>query len=154
MIWTPFSFFEGRWQGTGGGQPGKSDYERSYEFILSGKFLFVRNKSSYPPQEQNPQGENHEDWGILSYDRGRNTYVYRQFHQEGFVNQYVLEQHSPDYKEFSFVSESIENIPAGWRAKESYRVISPAEFIETFQLAAPGRDFELYTECHLQKSKP
>ncbi|HSB66297.1 MAG TPA: hypothetical protein VLD65_06945 [Anaerolineales bacterium] len=151
MMWTPLEFLAGGWQGTGGGEPGMGDYKRSYEFILNNKFLFVRNMSTYPPQEQNPQGEIHEDWGIFSYDKNREKFVYRQFHKEGFVNQYVLEGHSPDFKEFSFISESIENIPSGWRARESYQVLSPEELIETFELAAPGKDFEQYTQCHLKK---
>jgi len=61
-MWTPFNFFIGTWQGTGTGQPGTSQVERTYEFVLSGKFLQVRNKSTYLPQEQNPKGEVHEDW--------------------------------------------------------------------------------------------
>ncbi len=151
MNWTPFEVFVGTWQGTGGGQPGTADYTRSYEFILNHKFLLVRNQSTYPPQEQNPQGEIHEDWGLLSLDKARETFIFRQFHSEGFVNQYFLERHSPDFTEFSFISEAIENIPSGWRARESYRILSPDEFIETFELAGPGRDFELYSSCHLRK---
>jgi len=154
MDWKALEFFVGKWQGTGSGQPGTGDYERSYEFILNQKFLFVKNQSIYPPQERNPQGETHQDWGIISLDKGRDTFVYRQFHKEGFVNQYILERFSPDNKEFSFISESIENIPSGWRARESYRILSPDEFIETFELAEPGKEFELYTQCHLKKCNP
>ncbi len=150
-MWTPLEFLAGNWHGTGSGQPGSGQYERTYEFILNHKFLHVRGKSTYPPQEQNPNGEVHEDWGFISYDKGRKTFVYRQFHVEGFVNQYIMEHISQDGKEFVFVSEAIENIPSGWRAKESYKVISPGEFIETFELAEPGKDFELYTQCHLWK---
>jgi hypothetical protein len=58
----------------------------------------------------------------------------------------MMEHISQDGKEFVFISESIENIPPGWRGKESYNVISPDEFIETFELAEPGKDFELYTQ--------
>ena len=151
MSLKPFEFLVGKWQGQGGGQPGTGVYERSYEYILNNQFIFVKNKSTYPAQEQNPTGEIHEDWGFISYDKVKGTYILRQFHQEGFVNQYVLDLHSTDFQEFSFVSESIENIPAGWRARESYRILSPTEFIETFELAAPGKDFERYTECHLTK---
>ena len=150
-MWTMLNFLVGNWQGTGSGQPGSGHYERTYEFILNHNFLHVRSKSTYPPQKQNPSGEVHEDWGFISYDKGRKIFVYRQFHVEGFVNQYVMEHISQDGKEFVFVSESIENIPPGWRAKESYNVISPDEFIETFELAEPGKDFELYTQCHLRK---
>jgi hypothetical protein len=153
-MWTAFEFLAGSWRGRGGGQPGMGEYERSYEFILGSKFLYVRNKSTYPPQELNPTGETHEDWGFISYDKRRDRFVYRQFLQEGFVNHYVLDQHTPDFKEFSFESESIENIQPGWRAKESYQVLSPVEFIETFELAAPGKEFKLYTQCHLKKCAP
>ena len=147
--WTIFTSLVGEWHGPGGGQPGQGHYERSYALILNDMFIQVRNKSVYPPQQQNPTGEIHEDWGFISYDKQRSTYVYRQFHREGFVNQYILEPVSEDSRIYVFSSEAIENIPAGWRAKETYRVISPDEFTETFELAAPGKEFEKYTECHL-----
>ncbi len=154
MDWKVLEFFVGKWQGSGGGQPGTGDYERTYEFILDNHFLLVRNTSTYPPQAQNPKGETHHDLGLISLDKARHTFVFRQFHSEGFVNQYVLESSSPGFTEFSFVSEAIENIPSGWRARESYRILSPAEFIETFELAEPGKGFELYTECRLKKCGP
>jgi len=62
-MWTPFNYFIGSWQGSGQGQAGDSRVERKYEFVLNGKFLSVRNKSTYDPQEKNPKGEVHEDWG-------------------------------------------------------------------------------------------
>jgi hypothetical protein len=63
--------FEGRWRGEGKGQPGKSTVERNYEFVLRDKYLNVRNVSLYLPQEKNPKGEKHEDWGMFSYDAAR-----------------------------------------------------------------------------------
>ncbi|MHC4141745.1 MAG: hypothetical protein ACYSUF_07675 [Planctomycetota bacterium] len=57
--WQPLRFFAGRWEGTGEGRWGHSTVEREYEFVLGGKFLFARNKSVYPPQEKNPEGEVH-----------------------------------------------------------------------------------------------
>ncbi len=147
--WTTFNFLIGDWHGTGSGQPGQGQYDRSYERVLNDMFISVRNKTTYPAQEQNPGGEAHEDWGIISYDKTRKTFVFRQFHGEGFVNQYILDSISDDSHTFVFVSESIENIPVGWRAKESYQVISQDEFIETFELAPPGKGFELYSTCHM-----
>jgi len=38
-----------------------------------------------------------------------------------------------------FTSEAIENIPAGWRARETYVVTGPDEFEEVFELAEPGK---------------
>ncbi len=150
-MWTTLNFLVGNWRGTGFGQPGSGQYERTYEFILNQKFLHVRSKSTYPPQKQNPNGEVHEDWGFFSYDKGRKTFVYRQFHVEGFVNQYVVEHLSQGGTEIVFVSETIENIPTSWRAKETYQVISPDEFIETFELAEPGKDFKVYIKSHLRR---
>jgi hypothetical protein len=150
-VWLPLRFMIGTWSGTSEGQPGKGKYERSYELVLNKKFIEVRNKSSYSPSPQNPKGEVHEDQGFISYDRSRKTFVMRQFHIEGFVNQYKIESISPDGKTIVFISESIENIPPGFRAKETYQVISENEFTETFELAEPGKDFELYSKATLKK---
>jgi hypothetical protein len=151
-VWAPFNFFAGSWQGSGNGKPGQSQVERVYEFVLNGQFLHARSTSLYPPQEKNPKGEQHQDWGLISYDQARSTFVLRQFHVEGFVNQYVLEQMSEDGQTISFVTESIENIPSGWRAKETYQILDPDTFVERFELAAPGKEFELYSESRLTRA--
>jgi hypothetical protein len=119
-MWTNLKFLIGSWRGIGSGQAGSSNVARSYQLILNEKFLEVRNKSTYPPQSQNPQGEVHEDLGLISYHEARKAFVFRQFHIEGFVNQYVMDYLAPDGRTIVFTSESIENIPAGWRARESY----------------------------------
>jgi hypothetical protein len=152
-VWEPLKFFVGSWEGTGKGQPGSSKVEREYQLVLGDKFLQVKNKSVYPPQKENPKGEVHEDWGLFSYDRDRKQFVLRQFHIEGFVNQYRLDRPAPDAKTFTFVTESIENIASGWRARETYTIVNANEFIETFELAAPGKEFEVYTETHFKRKK-
>jgi hypothetical protein len=151
-VWEPLKFFVGAWEGTSEGQPGQGTYAREYQFALNGKFLHVKNKSTYAPQEKNPKGEVHEDWGMFSYDRARQKFVLRQFHVEGFVNQYVAETLG-DGKTFSFVSESIENISAWSRARETYRILNADEFTETFELASPGKEFEIYSEANLKRKK-
>jgi len=52
-----------------------------------------------------------------------------------------------------FISESIENIPAGFLAKETYHIINNDEFTETFELAEPGKEFELYSKAVLKRAK-
>jgi hypothetical protein len=79
--------------------------------------------------------------------------VWRQFHIEGFVNEYTLDSVSADGKSLEFVSVRIENIAPGWRAKESYHVLSTSELEQTFSLAAPGKDFEVYAQSHLKRVK-
>lgn len=144
-IQNPVKYFIGNWQGTGEGQPGKGQYERSYQFILNKKFIEVKNKATYQPTGKNPKGEVHEDIGYISYDKYKKTFILRQFHNEGFVNQYQADSISGDGKTIVFLSEAIENIPAGWRARETYRIVSENEFTETFELAAPNGNFEVYT---------
>lgn len=151
--WAPFRFFIGSWKGTGKGQPGISQLERQYQFILNDKYIQVSHKSAYAPQERNPKGEIHDDLGFFSYDRGRKQFVFRQFHVEGFVNQYKSESVSEDGKVMVFISEGIENIPPGWKARETYRVLSADEFTETFELAEPGKEFAIYSENHFKRQK-
>lgn len=150
-IWQPLRVLAGQWEGTAKGEPGDGTAEREYRFALRNKFLEVNNKSTYPAQTKNPKGEIHEDRGFMSYDKQRKKFVLRQFHGEGFVNQYVLTSLSPDGKTIVFETESIENIPAGWRARETYRILGENEFVETFELAEPGKEFSVYSENHFKR---
>jgi hypothetical protein len=89
---------------------------------------------------------------MISFDKGRKKFVLRQFHVEGFVNQFVMTS-SDDGKTIVFTSESIENIPPGFRARETYKIVGPEEFIEVFEIAEPGKDFEVYSENHFKRKK-
>ena len=144
------TFLIGRWEGTSEGRPGKGTVRREYAPALNGRFIRVRNRNEYPPQEKNPKGEIHEDEGFISFDRARKKLVYRQFHVEGFVNQYV-EDGEPSSGKVVFTSESIENIPSGWRARETYVVHGPGEIEEIFELAESGKPFEVYSRARLKK---
>lgn len=149
--WEPLRNLVGIWEGTGSGQPGVSRIQREYRLVLNDKFLQVQNTSTYDPQPKNPKGEVHQDWGMMSFDKSRKKFVFRQFHVEGFVNQYVMT--STDAKTIVFTSESIENIPAGFRARETYKTLGPDEFTEVFEIAEPGKEFELYSEAHFKRKR-
>jgi hypothetical protein len=151
--WEPLRFFVGKWAGTGKGQPGASTVEREYKFTLSDKFLQAGHKSIYAPQEKNPKGEVHEDLGFFSYDRRRKQIIFRQFHVESFVIHYVLASVSADGKTLVFDSESIENIPAGYKARETYKILSENEFTETFEISEPGKEYEVYSENRFKRKK-
>ncbi len=152
-IWKPLRTLVGVWEGRGSGQPGVSRIQREYRLVLNDKFLQVQNKSTYDPQPKNPNGEVHEDWGMMSFDKARKKFVLRQFHVEGFVNQYVMSSSSADGKTIVFTSENIENIPTGYRARETYKIVGPDEFLEIFEIAEPGKEFELYSEGHFRRQK-
>lgn len=150
-LWVPLRSLVGSWEGTVKGQPGAGNVELEIQFVLNGRFLQVKNRTTYPSQEKNPKGEEHQDWGLISYDRTRKAFVFRQFHVEGFVNQYVMDPIPPDGKRFIFRSETIENIPAGWRTRETYRILNASEFVATFELAGPWKDYEIYSESRLKR---
>jgi hypothetical protein len=50
-----------------------------------------------------------------------------------------------------FVSEAIENISPGYRARETYTILSDDEFTERFEIAEPGKEFEPYSEARLRR---
>lgn len=152
-LWLILKPLIGEWAGEGGGEPGKGKYERSYRFILNSNFIEIKNRSTYPPSSNNPKGEVHEDIGYFSYDRARKKFKLRQFHIEAFVNTFVMDSISADKKNLVFVSEDIENIPKGFRARETYRFLRENEVEETFEIAEPGKDFEVYTKVRLIRLK-
>lgn len=149
--WAAVRFLVGSWEGTSQGRPGKAAVRREYRFVLRDQFLEARSTSTYPPQPNNEKGEVHEDVGFFSYDGGRKALVLRQFHVEGFVNQYREDQPAAAGV-VSLTSDAIENIPAGWRARETYVVLGPDEFEETFELSEPGKSFEVYSRARLKRT--
>jgi hypothetical protein len=51
-----------------------------------------------------------------------------------------------------FISEAIENIPKGLRAREAY-IVGDNALTEVFNLAEPGKSFEPYTKAVLTRKK-
>lgn len=143
--WAPIRFLEGEWTGKSTGEPGAGSVRRSYEFALKNRYLHERNVSVY-------EKETHEHWSFFSYDRGRKRLVFRQFHQEGFVIQYVFDAEASTATKVVFVSESIENLDR-WRARETYDVKSADEVVETFEIAGPSADFKVYSTTTLKRVK-
>ena len=59
------------------------------------------------------------------------------------MNQYVLDP-SSTVDRVVFVSESIENIPQGFRARETYVFTRSDQVEEIFEMAEPGKDLKVY----------
>jgi len=148
--WTALRVFEGEWGGTTSGKPGKGSTSREYRFELNGKFLSQRDQSVYEPASKTGKPLIHEDLGFFSYDADLKKVVWRQFHSEGYVNEYVLNSVSADGKSLEFVTTRIENLP-GFRAKKIYRILSSDEIEEKFFLSPPGQDFSEYTVSRLKR---
>jgi hypothetical protein len=151
-MWGPFRFFFGEWSGNGEGEPGISRSDRDYSLVLHDRFIQIRNRAVYEPQEKNPEGEVHEDLGLLSFDKRRGMHVLREFHVEGFVNQYLIDTTEVGKARIVMTSEAIENIAPGWRARTTYEILSDDEFREEFDLAGPGKDWEPYSATNFKRS--
>lgn len=154
--WGPLARLIGSWEGRGTGRWGESSVRIEHEPVLEGYFLQGRIHSVYEPQEKNPEGEVHENWDLYSYDRDRGRWVMRQFHTEGFVNTYVLDEAASRDDRLVFVTEHIENIAtligAGWRARQTLHFLNDDEYVEIFDLAGPGQEFQTYIETRFRRS--
>ena len=149
--WQPVRFLIGRWTGTVQGEAGNGTVTRSYELTLGGQFIEERNVSTYPAQQKNRKGEVHEHRSFISYDRRRQRLVLRQFHQEGFVNTYVLNATESTGNLLVFDSESFENLDSAYTARETYEIYSNDEFVETFEVAEPGKSLDLYSRTRFTR---
>jgi hypothetical protein len=152
--WAPVRMFVGDWEGTAAGKAGDGTVKRRYEFVLGERFLHEKNTSTYPPQERNKKGEVHEHWSFTSYDKARKALVLRQFHVEGFVNQFSMSAEKSAPTKLVFESDGFENFSHKWRARETYEIAGPDEFTETFELAAPDKPFEVYSTNRFRRVRP
>lgn len=122
--------------------------------MIHGKFLHFCNISRFEPQERNPEGETHEDWGFFSYDGNRKRIVLRQFFIEGFVIRYVLASEDESEGRMVFVSEDVENAPPGFRARYIITRASSDRFEEVFEIANPGADFSELIRNNWTRDQP
>jgi hypothetical protein len=142
--WEPFNFLIGKWEGSGTGKFGESKIEREYEYLMGGTYIIGKNKSTYEEQEKNPKGEIHDHWDIISYNKVKAKYVFRQFHAEDITNTFSLDSLNAAQGILEFESVWIENFIEGWKAKEVYKILNENEFVEIFYLAAPGKEYAEY----------
>ena len=70
---------------------------------------------------------------------------------EGFVNQYLMEPGATTDR-LVFISESLENIPTGFRARETIVFIG-ADRLEEIEVAEPGKESEIYSRSRLARAR-
>jgi hypothetical protein len=134
----------GEWRGVGQGDPGISGSERHIDSFLDGKFIRAEGRSVYLKQEKNPKGEIHSELDIWSYDRARSIIVLRQFDTLGFVGTYVHDQDASAQDRWVLVSETLENVPKGWKARYVITRKSDDEYHEQLELDPDGKGFKPY----------
>jgi hypothetical protein len=62
------------------------------------------------------------------------------------VNQYVLENRDTGNRPFVFVTEAIENISPGRRARTTCEILGENRFRETFDLAGPEQEWACFID--------
>jgi hypothetical protein len=148
--WESWRPLVGIWEGESQGKPGKGSVMLEVSFVLNNRFLKLATTADY--RDEKGGSEHHEDFGFVSFDRGRSKFVFRQFHAEGFVNHYTLTSEPKADLKIELTSESCENTPTGWKARETYRISGDA-LHHTFDLAPPDRPFERYITATLKRRK-
>ena len=146
------SFILGEWKGTGSGFGNeKSKIESSFQLIMDGKYIEVKNESRFEPTETKPEGEYHIDKGFISYDRTRKALVFRQFNNEGYVNQYILNDSVSNDSSLIFETESIENFVPDGKARWTIKKISETRIETTFDVSFPNNGFTCFGKNTLEK---
>jgi len=145
-------FIIGNWNGSGQGFGNStSTISASYHFIMDNKYIEVKHESIFKPTENNPKGEHHVDSGIISYDTSRNKTIYRQFNNEGYVNQYVLKSELSTATKLIFETENIENFVPGGKARFTIQKISENEIETIFDVSFPNKEYSCFGTNKLKK---
>jgi len=146
--WAPLKLLAGTWEGEIDGKLGTGKGLRRYELIMGDRFLLCRHLSVRLPQEKSPQGDQHEELGIFSYDSERNTIVFREFMSEGVVVRSACEVEG---MKVVCTSEAVESGP-GIRSRLTLEITDRYRFTEVYELAWPGQDLEHYFTNHWTRS--
>ena len=138
------SFVLGNWTGSGSGFGNdKSKIESSFQLIMDSNYIEVVNESKFEPTEKNPEGEHHIDKGFISYDKSRNAIICRKFNNEGYYNQYILNDSLSNENILVFETEFIENFVPGGKAKWTIKKLNDKE-IETVFDVSFGKDYTCF----------
>lgn len=146
------NFIVGEWSGSGSGFGNeKSKIESSFQLVMDGKYMEVKNESRFEPTEKKPEGEHHIDKGFISYDKIRKAIVFRQFNNEGYVNQYLLVDSLSSDTLLVFETETIENFVSGGKARWTIKKISDNEIETTFEVSFPNKEYTCFGTNKLMK---
>ena len=142
----------GDWSGTGTGFGNDTSIiTASYNFVMTNKYIEVKHESYFKPTEKNPKGDHHIDNGFISFDKIRNKIIYRQFNNEGFINQYILNDSLSNENTLIFETEIIENFMPGGKARFTINIISETELETIFDVSFPNKDYSCFGTNKLVK---
>lgn len=139
--WGPLRLLEGDWEGAIDGKLGTGRALRRYEFIMEGQYLMSSHNSVRLPQGQSPEGDQHAELGVFSFDSERETLVLREFMGEGVV---VRSPCTVEDATVVCISESVESGP-GIRARLTLMIEDRYRFTEKYEIAwSKEHELEVY----------
>ncbi|HPF52366.1 MAG TPA: hypothetical protein PK335_12360 [Draconibacterium sp.] len=147
------SFIIGEWSGIGSAFGNdKSQINSSFGLALDNNYIEVKNESIFEPTKNKPEGEHHIDKGFISYDKSRGKIIYRQFNNEGYFNQYVLNDSISSENILVFETEFIENFVPNGKARWTVKKINENE-IETVFDVSFGNEYSCFGTNKLIRKK-
>jgi len=148
------NFIIGEWTGSGiGFGNNTSTIESEFQYIMDNKYIEVVNESWFKPTENNPDGEYHIDKGFISFDKSRKLIVFRQFNNEGYINQYILNDSLSIATTLIFETEIIENFMPGGKARWTINKINDNQIETVFDVYFPGKDYTCFGTNKLRRKK-
>jgi hypothetical protein len=148
----PIAKLIGDWTGVSEGEPGTAATTRHATRAQNDHFVFVEGRSVYPKQDKNKSGEIHTQLDVWSYDKARKLIVLRQFDSLGFASTYVQDKAASINGKFVLVSEHLENVPAGLKARYTFEFKGTDEYHELFELDENGKGFQTYVSGRFLRS--
>lgn len=149
--WANVIFLIGSWQGATEGPAGEGSVSREYRLVLGDHFIRETSATAYSAHASEPASTT-EQWSYLSFDRGRNRFVLRQFRGEGYIFEFLLDPAQSVGKKLVFESGRLENFRNKWRARLTLEPKGADQFIETFEFAPPDTHYELYSRTRLRRA--
>ncbi|MFV0590064.1 MAG: hypothetical protein ACK5M7_01650 [Draconibacterium sp.] len=147
-----FERLSGSWQGTGEGfGNSKSNITAEYNWLMDKQYIEMKHHSEFAPTAQNPKGEIHDDFGVVSFNKDRGIVIFRQYHSEGFFNEYVLNESESNDSTLIFETERIENFVPGGRARFTIKFIADNEIETVFEVGFPGKELVCFGTNRMKK---
>ncbi len=140
----------GEWRGYGRFEERVTYLHRKYSYDLGGMYLVERTVDVFPPPEPSTDFEVHQDFVVYYRDTTTGALKAKAFFVEAFVTSETVSG-GENNKPLVMESTQIENAPPGLRTRFTLTRETDARFKETFEIAKPGKEYELVEELVMER---
>jgi hypothetical protein len=147
---SPVDWLVGDWTGQTTGSSPRADLRLSVRYALERRVMVFREELSFQATKSVPAAK--ESWmGILSAPRSRPPYILHAYSSTGFLTRYEVTADGSDIR-FNFSGGL--HPPSGWLFRRLIERAGNSEFVETVQVAPPGRPFFNYYKAKFTRTLP